>query len=192
MIGRVISDVKIAELRIRAQMAELEEANSELMETNEELDKFVYSVSHDLSAPLKSILGLVNVSRMTDRLPDHRMYFEKVEKSVLKLDAFIKEVLDYSYNKRVAIQTEWIDIRQMCTDILENLSFTENYDRVRFEYDGLVVSQVWTDPARLRIILNNLLSNAIKYQRHEEGGDCLLYTSPSPRDGLLSRMPSSA
>jgi two-component system, sensor histidine kinase len=76
--GRVITDVKIAEAKIQKQYQELDH-------TNKELDRFVYSVSHDLSAPLKSILGLVNISRITPEPNEHTNYLNRIETSVLKL-----------------------------------------------------------------------------------------------------------
>src|SRR5687768_15288656 len=68
--GRVISDVRIAE-------AKLQKKNNELDQTNKELDRFVYSVSHDLSAPLKSILGLVNISRIAQEPVEHTDYLSR-------------------------------------------------------------------------------------------------------------------
>jgi two-component system, sensor histidine kinase len=165
LIGRVISDVEIAELKIKAQVAELEKANTELKQANEELDRFVYSVSHDLSAPLKSILGLVNVSKLTENLSEHRQYFDKIQVSVLKLNAFIKEVLDYSYNKRVDVRQEVVNIEEICVEILGNVTYLENFDRIKVDYAFLKQANVRIDKTRLKIILNNLLTNAIKYQR---------------------------
>ena len=107
--GRVISDLKIVEEKLHRQ-------NVELKETNQELDRFVYSVSHDLSAPLKSILGLVNISKLSDDPNDHKSYFKKIEASVIKLSVFIKEVLDYSYNKRLVLTLESIQLRELCDE----------------------------------------------------------------------------
>ena len=91
--GRLVSDMKLSEAR-------LNERNKELKQTNSELDRFVYSVSHDLSAPLKSILGLVYISRMTNEENEHRQHFDFIEKSVHKLETFVSEVLDFTRNRR--------------------------------------------------------------------------------------------
>jgi light-regulated signal transduction histidine kinase (bacteriophytochrome) len=40
--------------------------NSELSKLNAELDRFVYSTSHDLMAPLSSVKGLINLAKLTD------------------------------------------------------------------------------------------------------------------------------
>ncbi len=74
--ARVLSDATSLEMK-------LIQNNHELSQTNRELDKFVYSVSHDLSAPLKSIKGLVAISRLEDD-PEKKMRFiSTILKSVL-------------------------------------------------------------------------------------------------------------
>ncbi len=157
--GRVISDLRIVEDRLHKQ-------NEELKDANQELDRFVYSVSHDLSAPLKSILGLVNISKLSNNPEDFKMYFSKIEFSVVKLNTFIKEVLDYSQNKRLALTIEQIQLKDLCTEILENLKYMDSYSDLNVDFSGLEVSEVKNDKTRVKMILNNLLTNAMKYQKH--------------------------
>lgn len=155
--GRVISDVKIAELKLVQQ-------NKELKQANEELDRFVYSVSHDLSAPLKSILGLINISRLDKRTPDSEDMLDMIKKSVLKLEDFISEILDYSRNTRTKVVIERIKIKELCSEILENLKYTTNKTvEVKFE---LSEPEIWQDKNRMKIIMNNLLSNALIFQKN--------------------------
>jgi two-component system, sensor histidine kinase len=158
LTGRVISDLRIVERRLSQKNKELETANNEL-------DRFVYSASHDLSAPLKSILGLVTISKM-DNSPDaSRLYLNDIEKSVVKLDSFIAEILDYSRNKRSEIIPEQIRLRELCQDILENLKYIEGYDHIQFDLKRLNDMSIRQDKTRVKIILNNLISNAIKFQK---------------------------
>lgn len=164
--GRVISDVKNAEEKLILQNAELEQINTEL-------DRFVYSVSHDLSAPLKSILGLVNISRISTNPADHIDYLNRIETSVVKLELFISQILDYSRNKRIHPVQESIDIKALCDDILENLRHATEAIPVEIIYD-LDVKVVTQDLHRVRIILNNLLSNAVKFQRPFDGNKGLV------------------
>ena len=158
--GRVISDVKIAELRLVKQ-------NKKLKQANEELDRFVYSVSHDLSAPLKSILGLVNISKLDNHTPERQNLLSMIEKSVLRLEDFISEILDYSRNTRTKILIERIQIKDLCTEILENLKYTTNKN-VEVEYE-LSEPEIWQDKSRMKIIMNNLLSNALIFQKDATG-----------------------
>ncbi len=157
--GRVISDLKIIRKQLFGQ-------NVELKETNQELDRFVYSVSHDLSAPLKSILGLVNISKLNSNPEDHKLYFSKIENSVVKLDEFIKEVLDYSRNKRLESTVEQCGLKDLCSEILENLKHMEGYQDIDVDLSDLNLPQIQCDKVRLKMILNNLLTNSIKYQKH--------------------------
>ena len=64
LVGRVVSDLSTAEKNLISEKSRVESINNELQQANQELDRFVYSASHDLSAPLKSIRGLVTLSRM--------------------------------------------------------------------------------------------------------------------------------
>jgi signal transduction histidine kinase len=162
MTGRVITDVKVAEAKLHKQ-------NRELDITNKELDRFVYSVSHDLSAPLKSILGLVNISRITSEPVEHSTYLNRIESSVKKLELFISEILDYSRNKRQDILVEQIKLKDLCAEILENLKYTEDFNKISVDLTDLHQEEIVQDKTRLRIILNNLLTNAVKFQKRFDG-----------------------
>lgn len=162
LTGRVMSDVRIAE-------AKLQRKNRELDQTNRELDRFVYSVSHDLSAPLKSILGLVNISRITKESTDHHQYLSRIETSVVKLEMFISEILDYSKNKRQKIVAEQIRLKDLCQEILDNLKYMDEFHRVKVDLNDLVHGELVQDKMRLKIILNNLLTNAVKFQKRIPG-----------------------
>jgi two-component system, sensor histidine kinase len=157
VVGRVISDLIGVERKLKNRNKELEVANAEM-------DRFVYSVSHDLSAPLKSILGLVNIGRFDGN--ESMQYFGKIEKSVNKMEAFISEILDYSRNKRLSVVSEQIKLKELCTEILDNLKYTEGFQLIQFDMSGIQQNEISTDRTRIKIILNNLLSNAIKYQKN--------------------------
>ncbi len=175
LTGRVISDLKITEAKLQAQ-------NKELDQTNKELDRFVYSVSHDLSAPLKSIHGLVNISRMDPDPRDTIKYLNHIESSVIKLEAFISEILDYSRNKRQDIVVEQIKLRELCNEILENLKYSTDFSKIQVDLSALEQAEIRQDKIRLKIILNNLLTNAVKFQKRLEG-HCPFIKISSHKDG---------
>lgn len=141
----------------------VEQKNSELIKVNSELDRFVYSASHDLRAPLASILGLVKLTRI-DPDPEQRMeYLDKVEKSILKLDGFIHDIINYSRNARTEIESHPVNFQHEIDEILEGLKYQENSEKIRKEIDIKGTSVFCTDTKRLSIVLSNLISNAIKY-----------------------------
>ena len=158
VVGRVITDLKIAEIRLQQQ-------NHELDQINKELDRFVYSVSHDLTAPLKSILGLVNISRLAHEPADVSHYLSRIEQSVHKLEIFISEVLDYSKNKRQEPDMEQIKLLELCTEIIQNIRNVEDFGNINIDLSNLRHQEIKQDKMRLSIILHNLLTNAIKFQK---------------------------
>lgn len=161
LIGRVVSDLREVEVKLSKQNEDLEQAN-------QELDRFVYSVSHDLSAPLRSIQGLVNISKLDKDINNREEYLSKVEQSVNKLDLFIREILDYSRNNRLVVTREPVNLKGLCQEVVENLRYIDNFQRISFECDALAEPVIMADKLRMKIILNNLLSNAIKFQRPDE------------------------
>lgn len=142
---------------------ELQKANTELTQRNNELDRFVYSASHDLSAPLKSILGLIAVARLDQPTPNHTQYLSMMERSVLKLEEFIQEVVSYSRNARMPVKLEALDFKTFVKELLEVHLYAPNFSRISFSVDDRDGQPIVTDATRLKIILNNLLSNAIKF-----------------------------
>jgi signal transduction histidine kinase len=155
--GRVISDVRLAERKLLEQ-------NRELETTNKELDRFVYSVSHDLASPLKSILGLINISRLEPDPAAQRDYLGKMESSIKKLENFISEVLDYSRVNRIEVRHEVVRIKELCEEILQQLH-VPGQPAPQIDFSGLAVTEITSDRLRTRIVLNNLISNAWKFRR---------------------------
>lgn len=160
LTGRVISDLRSVERKLNRK-------NLELETTNKELDRFVYSASHDLSSPLKSILGLVNISNLDKSTEGKSIYLKKIEESVVKLESFISEILDYSRNKRMDLIIESIELKALCIEILDNLKYADTFKTIVVNMNGLADEKVFSNKPRLKMILNNLLSNAIKFQRDE-------------------------
>lgn len=85
--------------------------------------------------------------------------------SVIRLDGFIKEVLDYSVNSRKDILFEPIDFEQLISETAEQLTLAENETAVlwKVEVSGQH-NRFHSDRRRLQIIFNNLLSNALKFR----------------------------
>jgi signal transduction histidine kinase len=159
--GRLVSDMRLTEKVLSDQ-------NKDLNQMNKELDRFVYSVSHDLSAPLKSILGLVYISRLTNQQAEHRRQFDLIEKSANKLEHFVSEVLDYSLNKRTEIVVEDIDLKSLAHEVYDNLKFADGFSEVHFDFGDITHESISTDRSRLKIIFQNIFSNAIKFRRNHQ------------------------
>jgi len=137
----------------------------ELMKINKELDSFVYSVSHNLRAPLRSVLGLINLARMEDEKQGNtfKNYFNMMETSMNKLDETLKEILDYSRNSRQELCIEKINIQQLLDDNLEKMQFMPGSSSINKQINISEDAPLYSDKYRISVIFNNLISNAIKY-----------------------------
>jgi signal transduction histidine kinase len=137
----------------------------ELIKINKELDSFVYSVSHNLRAPLRSVLGLVSLAKMedNDRGNHFRDYFKMMEDSMLKLDETLMEILDYSRNARQELNLDHVDLRKLIDDNLERMQYMPGASRIRKEIAIQEEAPLISDRYRISYIINNLVSNAIKY-----------------------------
>ena len=170
LIGRAISDFRAKEEELNQQKKNLVAANEQLKKTNLDLDRFVYSVSHDISAPLKSIKGLVSLFRLDDsaNTPSAKVYLEKIDISVNKLEMFIEEVLDHSRASRKELQSDAVYLKTFLEEVLDNLKYIENFSRIKFQFN-LDIPVVQADHFLLKVIVSNLISNAIKYQKEYSG-----------------------
>jgi signal transduction histidine kinase/ligand-binding sensor domain-containing protein len=162
---------KQLEQLISERTQELQKANEELTLRNTELDRFVYSASHDLSAPLKSILGLIRVALMDKPGDIHVQYLTMMERSVNKLEAFIQEVVTYSRNTRMPVKYEVFSFKEFVESLLQDHEFSPKFQFIRFEIEDDLNGYMISDKTRMKIILNNLLSNAIKFHWIDNGRD---------------------
>lgn len=140
--------------------------NVELKKVNAELDRFVYSASHEIRSPLSSILGLINLARMGDT--NKRVeYLDHIEKSVNRLDEFIHDIVDYSRNARLGIEVQKVDFETTISNILEDISHTANFEKIRCDLSYKHTIDFYSDPSRLKVVLSNIITNAFKHHRPE-------------------------
>ena len=148
------------------QKKALEKSHEELKKTNKELDSFVYSVSHDLRAPLSSMLGVVGLCETATEDPFIQKNVGFLKTSIKKLDGFITDILDYSKNSRLEITSHEIHFEALLNDVSNNLKFMGIDEQKKVSIRTTVNNGTlfYSDKSRLNIILNNLISNGIRYQ----------------------------
>jgi signal transduction histidine kinase len=150
----------------KLQKKALLKSNDELKKSNKELDSFVYSVSHDLRAPLSSMLGVVGLCEMGTLDPFMLKNVTLLKTSIKKLDGFIIDILDYSRNSRLEVERQEIHFADLLTDISGNLKFMGTDDQRTVDIRTTISNGVafYSDKTRIGFILNNLISNSIRYQ----------------------------
>ena len=164
-------------------IAELAMQNDELIKTNKEVDSLVYSVSHNLRAPLMSVLGLINLAKREDNIEMLHRFHHMMEDTILKLDDTLKEILDYSKNARLELQIEKIDLQALIQETLEKMQFMPGFARMNIQVSIKEEAELHTDYYRMSVILNNLISNAIKYQDQRKDKPMLHISGSVKKDG---------
>ncbi|WP_262898669.1 PAS domain-containing sensor histidine kinase [Dawidia soli] len=136
----------------------------ELKIRNTELDNFVYKVSHDLRAPLSSILGLVNLARLPGNTDNPMDYIDIIGEKVEHLDHFIGDVLSHSKNLKMDVTTSQVDFEQIIDRTFKDLNYLQGAKDMErsVKISGIAF---YSDPWRISEIFRNLISNAIKYRQ---------------------------
>jgi len=138
-------------------------SNSELRKTNEELDNFVYKVSHDLRAPISSILGLVSIAKRDNAVENMLACVEQIEKSAKTQDNFIKDIIELTKNARVKPKREKINFKKLVDDTFEYLKYSMNAEPPKPKFNLNQKKEFYSDKNRMKVIFNNIISNSLKY-----------------------------
>ncbi len=156
-------------IRISHQYSkELSESSRMLQKVNEELDRFVYSTSHDLRAPLASVSGLINLSITNPDAAEVRNYLGMMKARVKSLDSFIKDITDYSRNNRLKIVHEPVNLHTLGNEVWDSLCYSPEAQSISFINELPHTLIIENDSRRLRVVFTNLLANAIRYHDHRK------------------------
>jgi signal transduction histidine kinase len=147
---------------------QLVHSNKLLVKTNAELDRFVYSTSHDLRAPLVSILGLIDIANRNVDKDDIRQYLGMMKGRIISLDKFIRDITDYSRNNRIEVIKEKIGLADLAYEVWETLRHSPDAEEINFQIEIPNDAEIESDKNRLRIVLTNLIANSIRYHDHRK------------------------
>jgi PAS domain S-box-containing protein len=161
-MGIDLTQRRVAEQH-RDQMA------ADLLRRNQDLEQFTYIVSHNLRAPVASIMGLTEVIHLPGLGEDIRQeMLSGLARSARKLDEIIidlntiLQVRGGSQN-----QQETVSLTQLIADLESSLHESLRQGNVRFEIDFSQADQLLTIKSYLYSIFYNLISNSLKYRRNE-------------------------
>lgn len=143
------------------QMAELAE---ELGRANKELEAFSYSVSHDLRAPLRHIVGFSDLlleTAGTDMSDKHQRFLTNIKESARLAGKLVDDLLSFSQMGRAALQPVQVDMNELMRSCIDKLSLDTRGRRVEWHVGHL--PPVVADPVFIQLALVNLLANAVKF-----------------------------
>lgn len=164
----MIDDKAIGIYGVYVDITSHKQMEEELKTRNTELDNFVYKVSHDLRAPLSSILGLVNLSKLPGNTDDLHEYIRIIGEKVADLDHFISDVLSHSKNLKLDVKIDKIDFKSILSRTITDLNYLDGAADVQFDI-SIEQDEFYSDPWRIGEIFRNLVSNAIKYRKADAG-----------------------
>ena len=141
--------------------------NEELQKAYHELDKFAYSVSHDLREPLTGILTAIKLAAGFDQIERVHEILGLMEGSLMRLDAYINSLRDYFLLRRGELELSDIDFYKLFDNIVQFYKMYTKNNQVALNVKVEQSDTFKSDHAVLELVLHNLLSNAFKYQRKD-------------------------
>jgi light-regulated signal transduction histidine kinase (bacteriophytochrome) len=154
---------------IDSDITELKAIEQALISSNEELQAFSYSVSHDLRAPLGAIGGFSRAleHKLGADADERALHFlARIQAGVVKMELLIEALLSLAKVARAQLNWQTVDLSELARDSLEGLQMQDAQRQVEVRVqEGLVASG---DAALLRVVLQNLLANAWKFTSQRE------------------------
>jgi len=160
------AELVIANKELSFQNEEKVRRATELISANKDLESFSYSVSHDLRAPLRHIVGFTEMlsNEFTSQLSDTGLHYLKIIiDSARIMSEIIDGLINLSRTSRTEIRKEKVNMNQIIQDAINRLNITDDSHTVNWEISNLPT--VIGDYNLLISVWANLLDNALKYSR---------------------------
>jgi len=157
----------ISRHRLNEQLATVvrrqEQSNRDLRERNEDLDFYARHASHDLQAPLKNILALMELFEIEEGIPpqvsdDLGLIRDEVDRML----GMIQGILRFSRSSRAELEPTSVDLGTCCAEALASLR--EEVERTGAKVSLGSIPEVAGDASLLSQVMQNLIGNSIKYQ----------------------------
>lgn len=143
----------------------LEDEREKLRKVNKDLDSFLYSTSHDLRAPITSILGLTYLGKVELTEEKGRSYMELIEQRAQKLNMILTDILRLSKTKKLEIKMQTLRFSDLVKEVASDVEFNKGTSSIRLEFDRDADNMFYCDYNQISIVLSNLITNAVKYHR---------------------------
>ena len=166
------------------QMAELAE---ELGRANKELEAFSYSVSHDLRAPLRHIVGFSDLlleAAGNDSLEKRQRFLKNIKDSARLAGKLVDDLLSFSQMGRAALRPVAINMGAMVRSCVDKLSIETRGRQI--EWDIGQLPSLRADPTFLQLALYNLMSNAVKFTGQQESARIGIRTQETAGEWIFS------
>ena len=141
----------------------------ELTRSNKELEAFSYSVSHDLRAPLRHIVGFADLlleSSGSESAQQRERFLLNIKDAARMGGKLVDDLLSFSQMGRASMHPSMVDMNELVAACQKKLAPDCIGRNVEWEVEAL--PEVWADPAFLRLAMFNLMSNAVKFTSRQD------------------------
>src|SRR5690606_4766586 len=120
-----------------------------------ELDRFLYSTSHDLRAPIASIMGLTYLGKLEFVEEKARMFMGLIEERIQKLDNVISDILSLSRTKKFELKPEPLNLKDLLDEVVMDIKFNPNASAISLKYEPSPEHVFVCDYSQMKIVLRN-------------------------------------
>ncbi|HEY3784050.1 MAG TPA: ATP-binding protein [Steroidobacteraceae bacterium] len=152
--------------QVTRRTRQLEVANRELVRSNQELEAFIHSVSHDLRQPLNAVIGFSDLligGKPGALNPTQKEYVAEILEAGNRLLRLTEDLLRFSRLGQQRLHKEWVDIDKLVADIVRELRNAEPERQIEVRVGPL--PEASADPSLLKQVFINVLANAFKFTR---------------------------
>lgn len=146
----------------------MKEMTQNLIKTNSEMDQLVYRTSHDLRAPIASLLGLENLLEGMLSAPEQKELLGIMKGQLNILDGIIMDIITYRKIAKLGLTKDVINFESVISKVFESIQFMENSDHVKRDVQINASASFVHDSHNIQVLFNNLISNAIKYAKKDD------------------------
>jgi len=183
---RDITERKYREIHIQELNQELTKRSTDLSAINKELEAFAYSISHDLRAPLRHMVGFTELLQKNSlSLLDEkgRRYMMMILESAKRMGALIDDLLAFSRIGRAETRETMVSLDQLVKEVQNEVSGEVESRNVTWKIGPL--PDLYGDRSMLKQVLVNLISNAVKFTRTRQQPEIEIGCTEKRKEGVV-------
>ncbi|MDO6464837.1 ATP-binding protein [Pseudoalteromonas carrageenovora] len=170
-VAALIGSLHSSQKRIETE-EQLVTAKDAAVQAVEAKSEFLASMSHEIRTPMNGVLGMLNIIKQTQLNQQQEHHIELAQSSAQSLLNIINDILDFSKIEagKLDIENVQFNLPRLLGEVVESfaLKVEQNQSKLILDATQITVSEIISDPNRLRQILNNLLGNAVKFTLNGE------------------------
>jgi len=166
-------------------ISEQTKAEVQLQYKVKELNTFMYKASHDLRAPLSSLLGLIGITKQVRNQEELPAYFEMIEESTRKMDNILLDLVSITKISQGVPDVKEIILQDLVEEVVASLENSPEFRKIEFITDFQLRRPFYSDLNLIRSLIQNLLDNSAKYQSDREGNYVKLEATETPYSLVL-------